>query len=268
MKKKITITAMSLLMALFLLPINGFAYTINNEFNLGPNEGSSQVANNQYILLHETANETATGRNEAQYMQRSWTSAYTAYIVGDGGIVYQVGQPGYVQYGAGSYANANSPVQIELQHTHDKATFEKNYKAYVELARDSAIKYSIPLTLDTPYNQPGIKSHLWVTQNIWGDHTDPYGYLSEMGVSKTKLANDLIHGFSSEMTIPQRHHLNQSLIQLEQVQQIQHSLMERIILTLISLGKSKMRTCTSLVGTSLTINTSIFSLWITILEKN
>ena len=69
MKKKITITAMSLLTALFLLPINGVAYTINNEFNLGPNEGSSQVANNQYILLHETANETATGRNEAQYMQ-------------------------------------------------------------------------------------------------------------------------------------------------------------------------------------------------------
>ena len=81
MKKKITITAMSLLTALFLLPINGFAYTINNEFNLGANEGSSQVANNQYILLHETANETATGRNEVQYMQRSWTSAYTAYIV-------------------------------------------------------------------------------------------------------------------------------------------------------------------------------------------
>ena len=60
-------------------------------------------------------------------------------------------------------------MQIELQHTHDKETFEKNYKVYVELARDSAMKYGIPLTLDTPYNQPGIKSHLWVTQNIWGD---------------------------------------------------------------------------------------------------
>ncbi|MGS2796937.1 N-acetylmuramoyl-L-alanine amidase, partial [Enterococcus faecium] len=77
-------------------------------------------------------------------------------------------------------------------------TFEKNYKAYVELARDSAMKYGIPLTLDTPYNQPGIKSHLWVTQNIWGDHTDPYGYLSEMGVSKEKLAYDLAHGFTDE----------------------------------------------------------------------
>ncbi|HIF1127887.1 TPA: N-acetylmuramoyl-L-alanine amidase, partial [Enterococcus faecium] len=49
-----------------------------------------------------------------------------------------------------------------------------------------------------PYNQPGIKSHLWVTQNIWGDHTDPYGYLSEMGVSKEKLAYDLAHGFTDE----------------------------------------------------------------------
>ncbi|HFD1808312.1 TPA: N-acetylmuramoyl-L-alanine amidase, partial [Enterococcus faecium] len=64
MKKKI-ILSLSLLTALFLLPSNAFAYTINNEFNLGPNEGSSQVANNKYILLHETANETATGRNEA-----------------------------------------------------------------------------------------------------------------------------------------------------------------------------------------------------------
>ncbi|MFS1171062.1 N-acetylmuramoyl-L-alanine amidase, partial [Enterococcus lactis] len=48
--KKI-ILSLSLLMALFLLPSNAFAYTINNEFNLGVNEGSSQVANNQYILL-------------------------------------------------------------------------------------------------------------------------------------------------------------------------------------------------------------------------
>ncbi|KAB5904599.1 N-acetylmuramoyl-L-alanine amidase, partial [Bifidobacterium adolescentis] len=39
---------------------------------------------------------------------------------------------------------------------------------------------------------------LWVTQNIWGDHTDPYGYLSEMGVSKEKLAYDLAHGFTDE----------------------------------------------------------------------
>ena len=56
MKKKITITVMSLLTALFLLPINGFAYTINNEFNLGANEGSSQVANinTSYCMKQQT----------------------------------------------------------------------------------------------------------------------------------------------------------------------------------------------------------------------
>ncbi len=80
------------------------------------------------------------------------------------------------------------------------------------------MKYGIPLTLDTPYNQPGIKSHLWVTQNIWGNHTDPYGYLSEMGVSKEKLAYDLAHGFTDDN--PTLRRINQSLIQLEQVLQI------------------------------------------------
>ena len=48
MKKKITL--LSLLLALFLLPINGFAYTINNEFNLGANEGSPIRTNPNYIV--------------------------------------------------------------------------------------------------------------------------------------------------------------------------------------------------------------------------
>lgn len=177
--------------------LNVSAYTVNNEFNLSANQGSSVRANNNYIILHETANPRATGRNEATYMKNNWFNAYTAYIVGDGGIVYKVGEPGYVQYGAGSYANANSPVQIELQHTLDKELFKKNYRAYVELARASADQFGIPKTLDTPYNQRGIKSHLWVTQNIWGDHSDPYGYLEKMGVSKAQLAHDIANGFNA-----------------------------------------------------------------------
>ncbi|HAQ0077624.1 TPA: N-acetylmuramoyl-L-alanine amidase, partial [Enterococcus faecium] len=52
MKKKIFVGA---IIALFLLPINAFAYTINNEFNLGPNEGDSRLAYQNYILIHETA---------------------------------------------------------------------------------------------------------------------------------------------------------------------------------------------------------------------
>ncbi|WP_211271205.1 N-acetylmuramoyl-L-alanine amidase, partial [Enterococcus hermanniensis] len=129
MKKKVLIGA---LVALFLLPTQVFAYTVNNEFNLGANQGSSQLASPNYIVAHDTANASATGRNEAAFMKRNWANAYTAYIVGDG-IVYQVGEPGYVQYGAGSYANANSPVQIELQATPNAALFKQNYKVYIDL---------------------------------------------------------------------------------------------------------------------------------------
>ncbi|KST44924.1 hypothetical protein AOY33_14260 [Enterococcus durans] len=69
MKKKITVTAMSLLMALFLLPINGFAYTINNEFNLASNQGDSRLAYQNYILIHETAT-LAPASNVAANMWR------------------------------------------------------------------------------------------------------------------------------------------------------------------------------------------------------
>lgn len=185
-----------------LLALVGFntqanAYTINNEFNLSAGQGSSQVAQPNLIILHETANPTATGRNEATYMRNNWQNAYTTHIVGDGGIVYQVGATGYVSYGAGN-ANSYAPVQIELQHTTNPTIFKANYKAYIDLARDMATKYRIPLTLDTGSSvyDKGIKSHLWVSQNVWGDHTDPYAYLASMGISKAQLAYDLAHGVS------------------------------------------------------------------------
>lgn len=173
--------------------INVSAYEVDRSQMLGANDGSSQLASPNYILLHETANPNAGGLNNAKYMKRTWFNAYTAYVVGEG-KAYQVGEDGYVQYGAGSYGNANSPVQIELDHTTNKAQFDINYKVYVELARDKAKKYNIPLTLDTPFPQRGIKSHRWITDNVWGDHTDPYGYLASMGVSKEKLAHDLANG--------------------------------------------------------------------------
>ncbi|MDT2800319.1 N-acetylmuramoyl-L-alanine amidase, partial [Enterococcus lactis] len=51
MKKKIVLS-LSLLTALFLLPINGFAYTINDEYNLAPNQGDSRLAIPNKIILH------------------------------------------------------------------------------------------------------------------------------------------------------------------------------------------------------------------------
>ncbi len=169
------------------------AYNIDTTYQLGTNEGSSQRAQNLYLILHETANAKATGANEAAYMKRNWNNAYVHFIVGDG-KVYQMGETGYVAYGAGN-ANGYSPVQIELQHTLDPALFAKNYAIYIELARDMAKKYGIPLTLDAGgAGTAGIKSHNWISQNVWGNHTDPYGYLAQMGVSKDKLASDLASG--------------------------------------------------------------------------
>lgn len=172
-------------------------YTVNNEFNLGPGEGAGYAASNNYIILHETANATATGRNEATYMKNNWFNAYTTDIIGDGGIDYRVGQWGIVSWGAGN-ANPYAPVQIELQHTMDPVLFKKNYKAYIALARNAANYFGIPLTLDGAGN--GIKTHKWVSDNIWGDHQDPYGYLASMGISKAQLAQDLMNGVSDDST--------------------------------------------------------------------
>lgn len=194
MKNKKLIVAMLLSMIMLLLPTQAFAYSIDKTYSLESYQGSPYRANNNYIIIHEVGVDNSPAINNAIYMKRNWMNANTAYIVGDGGKVYQVGKPGYIQYGAGSYANSNSPVQIELARTWDKATFEKDYKAYVDLIRDSAKIYGIPLTLDTAYNNRGVKSHLWVTQNIWGDHVDPYGYLSRWGVTKEKLAKDIANG--------------------------------------------------------------------------
>lgn len=171
------------------------AYSIDYTYAFNANQGSAQLATHSFVIMHEAGLE-APGRNIAANMKNNYTpyTAYSTFVVGDGGRVYQVGEPGYVSYAAGN-ANGYSPVQIELQRTYDKATFAKNYATYIELARDYAKKYGIPLTLDAGgAGTPGIKSHLWITQNIWGDHVDPYGYLASMGVSKAKLANDLANG--------------------------------------------------------------------------
>lgn len=177
------------------------AYTINNEFNLNSWEGSRQVAVPNKIILHETANPRATGRNEATYMKNNWFNAHTTAIVGDGGVVYKVSPEGNISWGAGN-ANAYAPVQIELQHTNDPALFKANYKAYVDYTRDMGKKFGIPMTLDQGGSiwEKGVVSHQWVTDFVWGDHTDPYGYLAKMGVSKAKLAHDLANGVGGNTT--------------------------------------------------------------------
>lgn len=170
---------------------------INNDFNLGANEGSPKKAENYFIIVHETANSKATGVNEATYMKRNWRDAYTTDIVGDGGIVYRVGEWGYISYGALN-ANPYAPVQIELQHTLDPKIFVENYKVYIELIRKACDTFGIPKTLDASGKwTKGVKSHKWISENWGGDHTDPYSYLEKMGISKTQFAKDIANGISN-----------------------------------------------------------------------
>lgn len=168
-------------------------YRISYQYQLGPGQGTNQPATPKYIILHDVGSR-ADGHQAASFMQRTANSsgAYTNFVVGDGGTVYQMKRPGTVAWGAGTTANQNAPVQIELGHASSSAEFRADYQAYVALARDMAGKYDIPVTLDqggTGTN--GIKSHRWVSQHIWGDHQDPYEYLIRYGVNRTDLANDL-----------------------------------------------------------------------------
>lgn len=176
--------------------INGVQYHFRadgRQYELTSSQGSNQRATPKYIILHDVGSR-ATGQQAASFMQRTANSnqAYTNFIVGNGGTVYLMKQPGTVSWGAGTTANQNAPVQIELGQTSSVATFRRDYQAYVALARDMAGKYNIPLTLDQGRaGTKGIKSHRWVSQHIWGDHQDPYEYLERFGVTKQELVDDL-----------------------------------------------------------------------------
>ncbi|MCT1176443.1 N-acetylmuramidase [Pediococcus pentosaceus] len=172
-------------------------YTIDYTHQLSDDEGSDQQTKNNVIIAHATG-VYAPAENVAIFEKREWDSSesYVQYIVGDGGKVYAVGQEGYVAWGAGEWANENAPVQVELAQTYSDSQFKKDYQTYVNLLRDSAKKWNIPISLDSNEYR-GIKSHVWITNHVWGNHVDPYGYLSTHGISQTQFAHDLQYGFGS-----------------------------------------------------------------------
>lgn len=178
-------------------------FNIDKTYMLGANEGSSQRTANNLIVLHETTNVGA--KNNASYFKKYWNSSYTytQYVIGDGGKIYQVGEDGYVAWGAGDYANTNAPVQIELARTYNKATFEKDYAAFVNFARAKANQYGIPVELDTS-NPRGIKTHYWISNNVWGSHEDPVqSYLEPIwGITQEQLAHDIATGIGETIVEP------------------------------------------------------------------
>ncbi|ALS03108.1 N-acetylmuramoyl-L-alanine amidase [Enterococcus silesiacus] len=188
-----------------MLPMSAQAYMIEQDpiqFSYHPG-----YASNEIIVLHEAGNPSNVGADsldrEVSFMKRNWQNAYVSYFVGSGGRVKQLAPNGYYQYGAGATGNSKAYAQIELARTNNAEIFKKDYAAYVNLTRGLAKQAGFTFDLDdgTPY---GIKTHEWITNNWWGDHTDPYGYLAQWGVSKARLAQDLMVGLpedGSETTV-------------------------------------------------------------------
>ncbi|RMC36911.1 N-acetylmuramoyl-L-alanine amidase [Lactobacillus sp. ESL0236] len=171
---------------------------INKKYSLADNEGSSQLATPRFIIAHSTATPNGEAWAIARNMKTSVNVSQTyVHLVIDDKNIYQVGELGYVAWGAGSPANSLSPVQIELCEFTDHKRAIKAYKHYVNWLRWSAKKYGIPLTLDDSKNR-GIKTHSWLVQHGYSntDHVDPWQYLPKIGVSKAKFAKDLTKGFS------------------------------------------------------------------------
>ena len=176
------------------------AYSIDTTHQLGANEGSSQPTISGKIVIHSTDNMDAPAVNNAIFEKRTWltNAAYVHYIVGDNGKVFQIGQPGYVAWGAGANMNYQAPVQIELAETSNHEQFKTDYATLIELVANSARTYGINRVLNPAYGLNGVVTHNYVSQVYGGtDHTDPTGYLAKHGVSTAQLAQDVANGYSS-----------------------------------------------------------------------
>lgn len=157
------------------------------------------------IIAHESGNDKNKGpdalNNEVSYMKRMIASANVTHWVGGGGRIIQILPTGRVTWGAGGKANPYAFAQVELARTNDKAQFKKDYAAYIWLLRNLADQAKIPKTLDvgSKVTDKGIKTHLWVTEKLGNtNHTDPYGYLASMGISKEQFKSDITKGLGAE----------------------------------------------------------------------
>ena len=171
----------------------------NYRYTLSDNEGSSVIAKCKFIIAHSTATPNGEAWAVARNMKRGINTSQTyVHLVIDDENIYQVGALGYVAWGAGMPANSMAPVQIELCEFTNHRRAMKAYKHYVNWLRWAAKKYGIPLTLDDSNRQKGIKTHSWLVQHGLSDtnHTDPWGYLAKIGITKSRFAKDLKKGFS------------------------------------------------------------------------
>ncbi|MEF9935852.1 SH3 domain-containing protein [Carnobacterium sp.] len=197
--KKVNKVLFSLTMILVLM-FPTVAGAVSVEQRPMPFVPSTGLSTNEFVIAHESGNSNNAGpdslEREISFMSNNVNSAFVSHWVGGGGRAVQIAPSGFIQWGAGPRANGRAYAQVELARTNNAETFKKDYVTYVNLLRQLAKEAGVPVSLDG-YGK-GIKSHLWVTQNLGGtDHSDPYAYLAQWGISKAQFSADVANGIGS-----------------------------------------------------------------------
>lgn len=164
---------------------------INFDLAFGANDGSSQYANNKWVVAHSTATPNAPAKNIATYFKREWSrvQSYTHFSIDDTSC-YASGEQGYVAWGAGPTANQNSQVQIELCEFTDRTRAMNAYKNFVNFLRDACADLGLPIS--------SVVTHKWLSNTYHeSDHTDPVTYLATLGISEDQFRKDLSTGFTA-----------------------------------------------------------------------
>lgn len=147
------------------------------------------------IHLHSTGNSNSTALNEAMNQYNNRPQAFFTHVVGNG-KVYQTAPTNRGAYDVGGGWNQWSYASIELIESHKtKAEFERDYKIFIDLARQLAKEGGIRFTLDE--GNLGFITHdyaRYTQPNSKTDHVDPYPYLKKWGITKAQLVKDLKNG--------------------------------------------------------------------------
>lgn len=171
-------------------------------------QGGYSVPPYTSIHLHETANPNATMQNERDYLAGHYNNAFYTHLVG---FNHETGraeawQVAYKNQGAWDlgnyYGNANGYASIEFAHgsARTQEQFNAAYKVYIELARQLAKEAGASLELDSPNAIPTagagyVVTHRFASLNGFGSsHTDPVAYFESVGVSYSKLKQDVLNG--------------------------------------------------------------------------
>lgn len=175
-------------------------------------QGGYSVPPYTSIHLHETANPNATMQNERDFLAGHYNNAFYTHLVGFNhetgrAEAWQVAQKNQGAWDLGNYnGNANGYASIEFAHgsARTQAQFNAAYKVYIELARQLAKEACASLELDSPKAIPTsgagyVVTHMFASINGFGSsHTDPVAYFESMGVSYSKLKQDVLNGLADD----------------------------------------------------------------------